>query len=112
LLPSDYRIQYPFQPWGIDPHAWVFYSTRPKTGIVALNYFIRSSSAPQPHATQMVFKNNEVAAFVKDTSRWKQHRERDLPRVVQSPLYEPILRRTNAFFRSHSAAQPAGSGRH
>ncbi len=102
LLPEDYRMQYPEQPWGTDPFSWIYYATRAKSAGNTINYFIQSESEPPPPMTTRVKAKDGIALYVRDTEVWRRHRERELPRVVVSRVYEPILRRTYQFFRAYA----------
>ena len=45
------------------------------------------------------------SVYVRDIATWQNDRQRALPKVVVSPLYEPILRRTYQFFRAYVASR-------
>jgi hypothetical protein len=107
LLPRDYRLQYPEQPWGTDHLSWIYYATRPKPPGTAVNYIIQPEAAAPPAAATRLAAKDGVAVFVRDPARWQRDRDRDIPRVVISPLYEPILRHTYAFFRAYVSGQQA-----
>jgi hypothetical protein len=109
LLPRDYRLKYPEQPWGADRLAWIYYATRPKAEGTEINYIVRPASDPQPEGSTQVMTQDGVSVYVRDLERWQRDREIDLPRVSVSPIYEPILRRTYEFFRAYAERmQPAG----
>ena len=99
LIPIGYRLQYPDQPWGSDPASWIYYATREKPPGTTINYVVQPSSEPAPGGLNPVSTENGVSVYVRDQEIWRRHRERELPRVVQSPLYEPMYRRTFQFFR-------------
>jgi hypothetical protein len=99
LLPENYRLQYPEQPWGIDPPSWIYYSTRPKPSGTVINYVVQSASEPPPPMLTQVAVKDGVSVYVRDLQVWQRDRNRELPRVAGSPLYEPILRHTYKFFR-------------
>jgi hypothetical protein len=103
LLPEDYRMKYPEQPWGTDPYSWIYYATRPKDPGATVNYIVQRDSDPQPPLTTQVMAKDGISVYVRDLEVWQRDRARDLPRVVVSPLYEPILRRTYQFFRLYVA---------
>jgi hypothetical protein len=103
LLPGDYRIRYPDQPWGMDDQSWVYYSFRAKPAGTTANYIVRSASAPAPDNTTLAGSNNGFAVYVRDSRVWERHRNQTLPRVIQSPLYEPILHHMARFFRDYVA---------
>jgi hypothetical protein len=103
LLPGDYRWQYPEQPWGADPNSWIYYATRAKSPDTAVNYVVQAATEPAPPETTQVLSHDGIAVYVRDLEAWQRDRERVLPRVVISALYEPILRRTYAFFRAYVA---------
>jgi hypothetical protein len=108
LLPSGYRLEYPHQPWGADQYSWVYYATREKPAGTAVNYVIQPAREPAPSRFTKVLKQDGVAVYVRDLQMWQRHQGRDLPQVVASPLYEPILRSTYQFFREyHDKAQQA-----
>lgn len=103
LLPDDYRLAYPDQPWGTDPYVWIYYASRPRPPHAAVNYIVQESAAPPPPDTELLGETaDRVAVYVRDHALWQRHREPPLPKVVVSRLYEPILRRTYAFFRHWS----------
>ena len=101
LLPRDYRLQYPVQPWGADHHSLIFYATRQKRSGVPVNYLVQGLDEPAPRQFTKVMAREGIAVYVLDLEVWRRDRERELPRVVVSPLYEPILRRTYEFFRAY-----------
>ena len=102
LLPSDYRLQYPDQPWGMDSNAWIYYATRQKPAGTLVNYIVQPTSEPAPEGFTRVGEQGGVGVYVRDPALWRRHREPALPRVVQSRLYEPIYRRTYAFFGAYA----------
>jgi hypothetical protein len=102
LLPSDYRLQYPEQPWGMDPNSWIYYATREKPPGTLVNYVVQAAGEPAPEGFTRVGEGGGAEVYVRDPELWRRHREPALPRVVQSPLYEPIYRRTYAFFRGYA----------
>lgn len=101
LLPQDYRLQYPEQPWGSDPYCWIYYATRKKPSGASINYVVQPASGPSPAGAPPLMTRNGVAVYVHDMEALQRSRELELPRVVVSPLYEPILRRTYQFFRAY-----------
>ncbi len=65
--------------------------------------FSPRKTLPAPlHATR-VLNRDGVSVYVRDVQKWKRDQEPGIPRVVVSPLYEPILRRTYQFFRDYAA---------
>lgn len=105
LMPHNYRLQYPNQPWGFDPLSWVYYATREKPPNIQINYVVQSATAPPPpHATKIVDRDG-VSVFVRDREAWNRELARAFPKVVVSPLYEPILHHTYKFFRDYVASQ-------
>jgi hypothetical protein len=102
LLPVDYRMQYPEQPWGADPASWIYYATREKPPGTMINYVVQPASESPPRGLTSVSTQDGVSVYVRDRELWRRHREPELPRVVQSALYEPIYRRTYQFFRAYS----------
>jgi hypothetical protein len=105
LLPPDYRVRYPNQPWGMDDETWLYYAFREKPRDAAVNYVVRVAGSPAPAGTELVASREGISVFVRDRELWARHRNRELPRVIQSPLYEPILSRTCQFFRDYIARQ-------
>jgi hypothetical protein len=105
LLPRDYRLQYPEQPWGADPLSWIYYATREKSPGTAVNYVVQAVSETPPSGSSLVMTREGISVYVKDLDAWRRDRERHLPRIVQSPLYEPIYRRTFQFFRDYAERQ-------
>ena len=102
LLPEDYRLQYPDQPWGTDPYSWIYYATREKPLHATINYVVQEDTDPSPQGLIQVMSRDGVSVYVRDLEAWQQDRDRELPRVVTSPLYEPILRRTYQFFQAYT----------
>jgi len=103
LVPEDYRLEYPHQPWGTDPYSWIYYASLPKPPEAEINYIVQRAEDPPPQAATRVMMREGVAVYVRDLDRWQRDRDPGIPRVVISPLYEPILRRTYAFFRDYAA---------
>ena len=101
LLPDNYRLMYPNQPWGTDPFVWLYYATRPKPPGAKINYVVLPASEPAPGNTTRVSDEDNVAVYVYDREVWQRDRNRQLPQITQSPLYEPVLRRTYQFFREY-----------
>ncbi len=108
LLPDDYRLAYPNQPWGTDAFSWIFYASREKDAQTAINYIVQAASQAVPTGTQQVLQRDGVSVFVRDQATWQRHRDQEIPRVVVSPLYEPILRQALQFFRRHADAVQQG----
>lgn len=102
LLPRHYRLLYPEQPWGTDPLSWIYYATRAKSPGTMINYVVQPVSDPVPAKATQVIARDGVAVYVRDLDVWQRDREQLLPRVVVSPLYEPVLRRTAQFFRAYA----------
>jgi hypothetical protein len=101
LLPQNYRLEYPHQPWGTDPNSWIYYANRAKPSGTTTNYVIQPSSAQFPPQFTQVMVKNGISVYVRDPLVWQRDRSRELPKVATSPLYEPILRRTYGFFREY-----------
>jgi len=101
LLPEDYRLKYPEQPWGADHLSWIYYATRPKPPGTSINYTIQSTDDPPPPTSTLVVAKDGVSVYVRDFETWRRDREPPFPRVAVSPIYEPILRRTYQFFRAY-----------
>ena len=99
LLPENYRLQYPEQPWGADPLSWIYYANRTKPSGTVINYVVQSASEPPPPMFTQAMVKDGVSVYVRDLDVWQGDRNRQLPRVATSSLYEPILRRTYQFFR-------------
>jgi len=103
LLPKNYRLQYPNQSWGMDHETWVYYAFHKGTETVAANYIVQRDSDDAPAETSLAGTKDGFAVYVRDSNLWARHRDRHLPQVIQSPLYEPILRHTCEFYRSYAA---------
>lgn len=99
LLPENYRLQYPEQPWGTDPPSWIYYANRTKPSGTVINYVVQPASEPPPPMFTQVTVKNGNSVYVRDLQVWQRDRNQELARVAGSPLYEPILRRTYKFFR-------------
>jgi hypothetical protein len=102
LLPAGYRLQYPEQPWGADALSWIYYATREKPAGTTINYVVQEASEPTPRGATRVGAREGVSVYVQDLAAWRHDQVRELPRIVVSPLYEPILRRTYQFFRAYA----------
>jgi len=99
LLPENYRLQYPEQPWGTDPPSWIYYANRTKPSGTVINYVVQSASEPPPPMLIQIMVKDGISVYVRDLDVWQRDRDRQLPRVATSSLYESILRRTYQFFR-------------
>lgn len=99
LLPSGYRMLYPDQPWGTDGYAWLHYATRPKPADAVVNYIVQPSDSAAPPGFSRLQERDSVSVWVRDLEALERERARDFPRVAASPLYEPMLRESYAFFR-------------
>jgi hypothetical protein len=100
LFREDYRLDYPRQTWGTDSLSLTYYATRAKTNGSGLNYVLQTSDRPRPHSMIAVYEADGLMVYVRDLSLWEEHKERNVRRVVVSPLYEPILRHMYDFFRA------------
>lgn len=105
LLPEDYRMRYPEQPWGTDSFTWLYYATREKASGTKINYIIQPTSEPPPTSATAVLTKDGISVYVRDFASWQKDRAQEVPKVVVSPLYEPILRRTYEFFRDYVATK-------
>ncbi|MEO8367658.1 MAG: hypothetical protein ABI806_00460 [Candidatus Solibacter sp.] len=103
LVPSNYRLQYPNQAWGLDDESWVFYVFHKSPGMVPANYIVQRDSDAAPEGTALAGKKGGFAVYVRDPELWARQRDRRLPQVIQSPLYEPILWHTCKFYRTYAA---------
>lgn len=103
LLPANYRLQYPNQPWGTDGHVWVYYATRPKIPGAPINYIVQPAVTAPPERTTKAGDRQGIAVYVRDVGEWERLRQTEYPRRVASPLYEPMLSATLAFFRDYAA---------
>jgi hypothetical protein len=102
LFPEEYRMDYPEQGWGTDSFAWLYYATRPKPAGTRIAYVVQDPALPAPPAGILAGRDSVAAVWVTDEVLWREQREPDLPRVVTSPLYEPVLRSTYRFFRERT----------
>jgi hypothetical protein len=109
LVPEGYRLDYPHQPWGTDPYTWIYYAQLPKPERNVINYVVQAAASPAPDGFRALATRAAMTLYVKDIELWQRQRAAPFPRIVVSPLYEPILRNTYAFFRSFSADQEAKS---
>jgi hypothetical protein len=101
LVPKDYRLKYPEQPWGADPPSWIYYATQEKRPGTNVNYVIQpAGDPPLPEAT-LVMARDGVSVYVRSVEVWNRDRQQQIPQVVISSLYEPIYRRTYSFFREY-----------
>jgi hypothetical protein len=75
---------------------------REKPAGTKVNYVVQASAVLPPSGSTQISVQDGVAVYVQDLNAWRQDRERDLPRVSQSPLYEPIYRHTYQFFRDYA----------
>jgi hypothetical protein len=99
ILPSGYRMLYPDQPWGTDPYAWLYYATRPKPADAVVNYVVQPSDSVAPPGFTRLQDRDGVSVWARDLEALARERQREFPRVAASPLYEPMLRESYAFFR-------------
>ena len=102
LLPADYRMHYPNQPWGADPHSWLHYTFRPKPVGTAVNYWIQRSDEPALPEAELILDEDGISIYVKDRDVWARHQTPGVPPVVTSFLYEPILAQSYEFFRAYA----------
>jgi len=63
---------------------------------------IQDPALRAPPGSELAGRDSSVAAYVVDEGIWQQQRDPGVPRVVTSPLYEPILRSMSRFFRNDS----------
>ena len=102
LVAADYRLNYPNQAWGADEYTWIYYATQKKPAGTEINYLVQGIDEPTPAGFTQVSTVDGYAVYVKDLQKWERDRAINIPRVVVSPLYEPILRRTYQFFREYT----------
>jgi hypothetical protein len=101
LLPRNYRLEYPEQPWGTDPNSWIYYANRTKPSGITINYVIQPAADQSPQQFAQVMVKDGISVYVRDPVVWQHDRNRELPKVAASPLYEPMLRHTYRFFREY-----------
>jgi hypothetical protein len=114
LFPEGYRLEYPEQPWGTDGYSWLYYASRPKPAGAAIAYVVQDPAAAPPAGSRLAGRDSLAAVWVIDERIWRRQREPDVPRVVASPLYEPVLREMYRFFREYTERvrrEEAASGR-
>ena len=103
LLPADYRLRYPHQPWGLDDESWVYYAFHKAAPTAPANYIVQRESDAAPKDATLAGQKDGFAVYVRDPPLWQRQRNQKLPQVIQSPLYEPILRHTCEFYRAYVA---------
>jgi hypothetical protein len=103
LVPEGYRLEYPNQPWGTDAYTFLYYALRPEKKTI--NYVVQPATSPAPPGFTNLETRDGIALFLRDARVWQSQRKPEFPRVVISPLYDPILRQSYAFFRSYTSAQ-------
>jgi len=113
LPPGDvWKYEDPDPPWGLDRFVWLYYASRPKPEGQSINYLVLPAASAAPAGYRRVGSSEHGDAFVADMEAWRQVRERDQSRSYLSPLYEPLLRRTYAFYRAyireHQQPEPPG----
>jgi hypothetical protein len=101
LIPKDYRLQYPNQPWGADMHAVIYYAKREKPPGTDVNYVIQPAEYPPPPESNHVLAQDGFSVYVRSVEVWNRDRQQQIPQVVISSLYEPIYRHTYSFFREY-----------
>jgi hypothetical protein len=87
----------------MDHETWVYYAFHRGPQTVAANYIVQRDSDDAPAQTSLAGAKDGFAVYVRDSNLWARQRDRHLPQVIQSPLYEPILRHTCEFYRSYAA---------
>ncbi len=75
LLPGDYRLQYPQQPWGADPLSWIYYATRKKPSDADINYIIQQASDSSPDGSSLVESRDGISVYVRDIEVWQNDRD-------------------------------------
>lgn len=101
LIPGDWKLDYPHHRWGMDHQTWIYYATRSKPPGTFINYIVQAAADPPPAHFEHVRIRDGVAVYVRDFDLWQRHLSRQLPPILQSPLYEPVLRETYRFFRAY-----------
>ena len=109
LVPEDYRLEYPNQPWGADFTSLIYYATRDKRENIIINYIIQPLDDPPVENATLVDTRDNIAIYVVDKAVWQRDLAQDLPKIAQSPIYAPILLRTLAFFYSYAQKVQAAS---
>ena len=100
VLPNDYRLLYPYQPWSADALVWLRYALdHPDDLEVPINYVVTSSTAPAPPGARLAGTTGPASIYVLDDKVMQEHLHPDYPRVSISPLYDHVLRQANRFFR-------------
>jgi hypothetical protein len=102
LVPDDYRLQYPNQPWGSDAAILLYYAFQPKPEDVEINYWLQASNQIPPPGFTLIGREDDLAIYVRDLSEWRNDLNINLPKISQARIYEPILRRTFQFFREYT----------
>ena len=104
LLPEDYKLIYPHQPWGTDSLSWIYYgSRRPDDARTA--YVLQARQDPEPEGAALVGENEHAALWVVDEAQWHRHREQRFEQSAYSPAYGRIVAETTRFWRSHAESR-------
>lgn len=101
IVPGDWKLYYPDHSWGMDHHSWIYYAMQPKPAGTFVNYVVRAASDPPAPQFARAVAWDSVALYIRDLDLLQRHLSPELPRLVLSPLYEPVLRETSRFFRAY-----------
>lgn len=93
LIPPDWEVKDPSKELVSGYLSLIYYSTRPKSGEIPINYIIQSPDNPAPIGLTRVASDKDAVLYVKNPEEW--HRDRtEPPRTdYRSPLYD-IPRKT------------------
>lgn len=104
ILPEEYRLHYPRQPWGADHLAVLRYALRrpqlPERQRPPVNYVVTSSVAPPPPGGRLAGIREGAALYVLDDGVLKAHLNPDYPRRSLPAIYDHVNRQAAAFYRS------------
>ena len=86
LLPENYRLHYPEQPWGTDARSWIYYANRTKPSGTVINYVVQSATDPPPPLVTQAAVKDGIAVNVQDLQFGESSKSR-LPKSKEA-LYE------------------------
>jgi hypothetical protein len=87
FFPSEVEERDPAEHLAVAPDVLAYYSDRYAPGPGAVNYVAQYATAPAPQGFVPVSEREGLAAFVRDTVRWRED-QREVPTTdFRSPLY-------------------------
>ncbi|MGD8278970.1 MAG: hypothetical protein PVH00_13125, partial [Gemmatimonadota bacterium] len=87
FFPSEVEGRDPAKRFVIAPDVLAYYADRYTPAIADANYVAQFASAPPPPGFAMVAEREGLAAFVRDTVRWREEQREAPTTQFRSPLY-------------------------